>query len=293
LKLVYVHNWGAARKIVERVEQARASGLDITADVYPYTRAGGSFKILLPPWVHEGGAARRDERLRDPALRARIKKELEAPSAEWENEYFGAGGAKGFVLTGAPTDRWRPFAGRTLAEAAESLGRDPRDVLFDIVLDGDAGFTSGITDESDMRVLLPRVWVSYQNDAGVRALDGPFSGGRPHPRAFGTVPRILGRYTRELGLMTLEEAVRKGTSLAASTLGIRDRGLLREGFYADIVVFDPETIADRATYEEARYSEGIDHVLVNGEIVLAGGALTGARPGMVVRGPGYRSRGGE
>jgi dihydroorotase/N-acyl-D-amino-acid deacylase len=293
LKLVYVHNWGAARKIVERIEQARASGLDITADVYPYTRAGGSFKILLPPWVHEGGAGRRDERLRDPALRARIKKELEAPSPEWENEYFGAGGAQGFVLTGAPTARWRPFVGRTLAEAAESVGRDPRDVLFDIVLDGDAGFTSGITDESDMRVLLPRPWVSYQNDAGIRALDGPLSGGRPHPRAFGTVPRILGRYTRELGLMTLEEAVRKGTSLAARTLGIRDRGLLREGFYADIVVFDPDTIVDRATYDEARYSEGIDYVLVNGAVVLAGGALTGARPGMAVRGPGYRPAGAK
>jgi N-acyl-D-amino-acid deacylase len=191
-------------------------------------------------------------------------------------------------LTSAPSARWQPFVGKTLEEAARSLQRDPRDVLFDIVLDGDAGFTSGITDETDMRVLLPQPWVSYQNDAGASALDGPLSGGRPHPRAFGTIPRILGRYTRELGLMTLEDAVRKGTSLATRTLGIRDRGLLREGFYADVVVFDPEAIIDRATYEEARYSEGIDYVLVNGQVVLAGGVLTGARPGMVVRGPGLR-----
>jgi N-acyl-D-aspartate/D-glutamate deacylase len=167
-------------------------------------------------------------------------------------------------------------------------GKDPRDVIMDIVQEGGAAFVSHMTDEKDLRLALQQEWAAFGTDGEVAAPDGPLSAGLVHPRGYGTYPKILGRYVRELKLLSLEEAIRKATSLPAQRLGIRDRGLLREGFYADIVVFDPETIIDKATYKEPhQYSEGIDYVLVNGEVVVDQGRITDARPGMVVRGPGY------
>jgi dihydroorotase/N-acyl-D-amino-acid deacylase len=290
-KITYRQNWGRMPKIVAKIEAARREGLDITADLYPYVRAGGSFTPLLPPWAQEGGREAIVKRLKDPATRERIKGELARPTADWENEFLGAGGGPaGFAITDA---RDNPLAeryqGKTLAEAAEAEKKDARDVVLDIVLAGDAGMTVLITNEDDMRYAMARPWVGFGSDGETVAPDGPLSGGLVHPRAYGTYPRIFGEYVRKLRLLTLEEAVRKATSLSAQRLGIRDRGLLRDGFYADIVVFDPATIAERATYEAPhQFAVGIPYVLVNGEVVVDDGRITSARPGMVVRGPGYR-----
>jgi dihydroorotase/N-acyl-D-amino-acid deacylase len=290
-KVTYRQNWGRMPKIVAKIEAARREGLDITADVYPYVRAGGSFTPLLPPWAQEGGREAIVRRLKDPATRERIKAELATPTADWENEFLGAGGGPaGFAITGARGNAVvERYLGKTLAEVAEAEKKDARDVVLDIILAGDAGMTVLITNEDDLRYAMAQPWVGFGTDGESVAPDGPLSGGLVHPRAYGTLPRVFGEYVRNLGLMSLEEAVRKASSLSAQRLGIRDRGLVREGFYADVVVFDPATVAERATYENPhQFAVGIPYVLVNGEVVVDDGRITSARPGMVVRGPGYR-----
>ncbi len=292
-KVTYTQNWGRMPSILEKIEEARAEGLDVTADLYPYTRAGGSFSPLLPPWVHDGGREKMLDRLRDPATRERIKNELANPASTWENEYFGAGrGPEGFTLTDARGNAsLERYEGKTLAAIAAMEGKDSRDMVMDLVLAGDAGMTVLITSEDDLRAAILKPWVAFGSDGETVAPDGPLSEGLPHPRAYGTYPRIFGEYVRELGLLRLEDAVRKATSFPAQRLGIRDRGLVREGFYADLVVFDDAAIADRATYEMPhQFACGISHVLVNGKLVVDEGRVTDARPGMIVRGPGYRVR---
>jgi dihydroorotase/N-acyl-D-amino-acid deacylase len=290
-KVTYKQNWGRMPAILEKVEAARKSGLDVTADLYPYVRAGGGFTPLLPPWAQEGGRPEIVRRLKDPATRERIKQELATPTSAWENEYYGAGGGpEGFSITDARGNpALKKYEGRTVAAVAAAEGKDPRDVVLDIILAGDAGMTVLITSEDDLRLAIQRPWVAFGSDGQTVAPDGPLSDGLVHPRGYGTYPKILGEYVRELGLLRLEDAVRKATSFPARRLGIRDRGLLREGHYADVVVLDPATIIDRATYEKPhQFAEGIAYVLVNGEVVLDQGRITEARPGMVVRGAGYR-----
>jgi dihydroorotase/N-acyl-D-amino-acid deacylase len=290
LKVAYRQNWGRMGEFLQRIEDARAHGLDITADMYPYERAAGSFSALLPPWTHVGGRDKLVARLKDQKTRQRIKDELAQPASTWENEYFGAGGgADGIFLVDAEgKERFKQFEGRSLRQIAEVWKVDPRDALFEIVIGGDAGLTVVITSEQDIRLAIERPWVAFGSDGMTTAPDGPLSSGLPHPRGYGTFPRIFGRYVRELGLLRLEDAVRRATSLAAQRLGIRDRGLLREGFHADVVVFDAATIADKATYEAPhQFGAGIEHVVVNGQVVLDQGRITDARPGKVVRGPGY------
>ena len=290
-KVTYTQNWGRMPVLLAKIERARAAGLDITADLYPYVRAGGGFTPLLPPWAQEGGRAKIVERLKDPAVRERIKKELATPTAAWENEYYGAGGGPaGFSVTDAQGNpALKRYEGKTIAEIAEQETKDPRDVVLDIILAGDAGMTVLITNEDDLRLAMQQPWVGFGSDGYSVAPDGPLSEGLVHPRGYGTYPRILGRYVRELGLLRLEDAIRKATSLPAQRLGIRDRGLLREGFYADVVVFDPATVIDTATYEKPhQFAKGIPYVLVNGQIVVDQGRITAARPGMVLRGRGYR-----
>ena len=292
LKVTYQQNWGRMPAILERIEAARKAGLDITADLYPYVRAGGYFTPLLPPWAQEGGRPEIVRRLKDPATRERIKKELATPTSAWENEYYGAGGGpEGFSVTNAEGNpELKAYEGKTLAAIAKAEGKDPRDVVMDIVLAGDAGMTVLITDEGDLRAAIQRPWVAFGTDGETVAPDGPLSAGFVHPRGYGTYPKVLGEYVRELGLLRLEDAVRKATSLPAQRLGIRDRGLLREGYYADVVVFDSSKIIDKATYERPhQFGDGIAYVVVNGEVVLDRGRITEARPGMVVRGPGHRS----
>jgi N-acyl-D-amino-acid deacylase len=290
LKVAYRQNWGRMAEFVRAIEDARASGLDITADMYPYEQAAGSFGALLPPWTHIGGREKLVERLSDPIIRERIKQELAAPATTWENEYYGTGGGPaGITLVDAQGNpRFKPFEGKTLAAIAAEWKKDPRDALLDIVRGGDAGLTVVITNEQDIRLAITQPWVAFGTDGGSTAADGPLSQGLTHPRGYGTLPRVFGRYVRELRLMRLEEAVRRATSLAAQTLNIRDRGLLREGYFADIVVFDPATIIDAATYETPhRYAKGVQYVIVNGSVVLDEGRITAARPGKVVRGPGF------
>jgi dihydroorotase/N-acyl-D-amino-acid deacylase len=290
LKAAYVQNWGEIPAVVERIAAARQQGLDVAADVYPYLWGAADLRALLPPWARQGSNEEISRRLADPSTRERIKRELEVLSTEWENEYFGVGGAAGFVITdvGANTDLVH-LAGQNLADIAAEQGKDARDVIMDIVQAGGAGFVSHLTEEDDMRLVLRQPWVALGTDGGLAAVDGPLSDRLVHPRSYGTYAKILGRYVRELGDISLEEAVRKATSLPAQRLGIRDRGTLREGAWADIVIFDPETIIDRSTYAQPhQYSAGMEYVLVNGQVVLDQGRITDARPGMVVRGPGYR-----
>lgn len=290
LKVAYRQNWGRMAEFIGAIERARASGLNITADMYPYEQAAGSFSALLPPWTHVGGREKLVQRLSDPATRERIKQELAAPATTWENEYYGTGGGPaGITLVDAQGNaRFEPLEGKTLEKIAAEWKMDPRDALLDIVRDGDAGLTVLITNEQDIRLAIAQPWVAFGTDGGSTAIDGPLSQGLTHPRAYGTFPRVFGRYVRELKLVRLEDAVRRATSLAAQSLNIRDRGLLREGFFADVVVFDPATIVDTATYERPHsYARGVRHVVVNGQVVLADGRITDARPGKVVRGPGF------
>jgi dihydroorotase/N-acyl-D-amino-acid deacylase len=288
LKVAYVENWGEMPMVVDAVAAARREGIDVAADLYPYRWAWAGLRSMMPPWAREGEGAEIRERLRDPATRERIKREMATPTDEWDNEYVGAGGPDGVSILWVEEPSLKHLEGRLLSDIAAEWEKDPIDVILDIILTGNGDFIARITDETDIKLALQQPWVSFGTDGGLAAVDGPLSVDLTHPRTYGTFPRILGRYVREQNLMPLEEAVRKATSLPAQRLGIQDRGLVREGLYADLVIFDPETIIDRATYEKPhQYAAGIEYVVVNGEIVLDRGRFTDARPGRVIRGPGY------
>lgn len=289
LKLIYAHNWGMMGEMTSAMAGARAQGIDITGDLYPYEWAGGSFTNLLPPWVQDGGRIAIVANLQDPAKRARIKQELEKASPDWENEYNGAaGGPAGLRMLSTKAAAFERFSGKTLAEIAESLKQDPRDVMFDIIIAGDADVISLITSEADLRGALRHPWIGFGTDGLAMAADGPFADLETHPRAFGSFPKIFAQYVREEGLLTLEDAVRRATSFATLRHGIRDRGFIKSGYFADLVIFDPKFIQDRATYEKPKeIATGIHYVLVNGGIVIDNGKLTSARPGIAVRGPGH------
>ena len=293
LKIAYRQNWGGMPALVERIAAARREGLDITADVYPYVAASADMDALMPLWVREGGTEKMLGRLRDPALREQVKRDLSLSTIEWENEYYGVGGADGILVSSVINPSLKPFVGRRLSEIAKEQNKDPMDVLMDIVIAdrGATGFVSFLTDEPDIRLALIQPWSAFSTDSPIAALDGPLSEGLPHPRAYGSFPRILGRYTRDEHVLNLEDAVRKATSLPAQILKIRDRGLVREGYHADLVIFDPNTVIDHATYENPhQYSTGIDYVMVDGMVVVDEGKITAARPGKVLRGPGYQRR---
>jgi dihydroorotase/N-acyl-D-amino-acid deacylase len=294
LKTAYKANWGKMPEVLARIEAARARGLDITANQYPYTRASNGLDSCLPIWAREGGIDKTVARLRDPVQRARIKKEMDDPTVTaWENQWYGAGGGDGILLTSVLNKDLKKYEGMTLTEIGKAMGIDPRDAVMDLVI-ADAGNSSCVTSimsEDDVRAALRHPLVSICTDSGAMAEDGPLSDTRSHPRAWGTFARILGRYVREEKVLTLEEAVRKMTSRPADRVGFSDRGILRPGMKADIVVFDPATIADRATYEDPQhYSVGVDTVFVNGRPVVAGGKITSERPGRALRGPGYRPK---
>jgi dihydroorotase/N-acyl-D-amino-acid deacylase len=282
---------GRMGEVVARIEEARSAGLDVRADQYPYVAAHTALSACLPPWAHAGGSEALLERLRDPATRARLRREISEPGADWDNFCWMAGGAEGVLVSSVNRPDLEPYAGLRLAALAQIWGKDPLDALFDLLV-ADAASTTAIffvTSEEDVKVALVQPWVSIATDYSGLGTDGPLASGAPHPRAYGTFPRILGRYVREARLLRLEEAVRKMSSLAAEHVTLRDRGLLRPGFYADVVIFDPDLVSDRATFDEPRrYSTGVEYVLVNGEVVLDQGRMTGALPGRVLRGPGWR-----
>ncbi len=290
LKAAGRSNWGRMPEIVERIERARAEGVDVGADTYAYPAWFNSFSAFIPPWAHDGGDAKLVERLRDPALRARIRKEMQTPSKDWNNEWDEVGDAGKIVVCVVQNPALRSLQGKTIAQIAKLWGKDPFDTIFDLLIQDNA-FTEVAVfgmDERDIRLAVEQPWVSFDNDSSGTAPDGLLGEEHPHPRAYGTFPRIFRKYVREEKLLRLEEAVRKMSALPAQRMRLTDRGVLKTGMWADIVVFDPEKITDRATFENPnQLSEGMDYVLINGVPVIAAGKMTNALPGKVLRGPGY------
>ena len=284
-------NWGRMAAVLKRIEDARAAGLDVSADQYPYIAGQNGLDANLPLWVRDGGRDRMIERLKDPAVRARVKADMSRDDPSWENQYLGAGGAGGVLIVSVVNPALKKYEGRTIEQIAKAESKDPVDVIMDVV-SADRGNTSNvifIMSEDDVRLALKHPLVSLCTDSGASARDGIFSQERSHPRAWGSAARILGRYVRDEKLLTLEEAVRKMTSLPASRMGLADRGIVRPGMLADLVVFDPDSVRDKATFDDPlQYSEGIPFVAVNGQLVVDGGQITAARPGRALFGPGYR-----
>jgi N-acyl-D-amino-acid deacylase len=294
LKTAYKQNWGRMPAVLQRIDRARADGLDIAADQYPYVAGSNPLDASLPVWAREGGRAAMVARLKDPATRAKIKAEILQPSTTWENQYLGSGGAAGILVSAVGRADLKRFQGRTLDDIAAAERKDPLDVLMDLIADDDTT-GSGVMffmDEADVRAALRHPHVMLGTDSGGMAPDSPPPTAGVHPRAWGSAARILAKYVREERLLPLEEAIRKMTSLPAQRMRLWDRGLVRPGALADLVVFDPATIRDRATFAQPRqYAEGMRYVAVNGQLVVDGGALTAARPGRALRGPGYRPSG--
>ncbi len=292
LKTAYKANWGRMPEVLARIEAARARGLDITADQYPYTRAANGLDACLPMWAREGGTDAMIARLADPAARARIRKEMDDPNAEgWENQWFGSGGGDGVMVASVLDPKLRHYEGMTLTAIGKEMGKDPRDAVMDLVIAdrANSGVIISIMREDDVVAAMKHPLVSFDTDSGAQAEDGPLAESKGHPRGFGTFARILGRYVREEQVLRLEEAVRKMTSQPATRVHLQDRGILRPGMAADVTVFDPATIRDVATYEDPmHYAVGVRFVLVNGRAVVDGGKITGERPGRPLRGPGFR-----
>ena len=286
-------NWPLFDEAVAMVERARADGLQITADVYTYPAGSTGLNAAIPPWVQEGGFDASLERMKDSALRERIAREMLEQSADWENMYIGAGSPDNILLVGFKSDKLKPLTGKTLAEVAEMRGTDPRFTAMDLIIeDGTRVGTVYFTQSEDVvrkAVALP--WVSFNTDAASVAPEGVFLKSHTHPRAYGSFTRVLGKYVRDEQLIPMEEAIRKLAALPSLNLKIDRRGQLKVGFFADVVVFDPDEIQDHATFVEPhQYSTGMLHVFVNGKQVLKDGEHTGATPGRVVRGPGWTGR---
>jgi dihydroorotase/N-acyl-D-amino-acid deacylase len=293
LKTAYRANWGRMPEILAHFAAARARGLDVTANMYPYDRASNGLDACLPLWVREGGVDAMLKRLQDPAERERIKREMDDPNVkEWENQWYGSGGGAGVMISTVVDPALRKWEGKNLVEIGKAMGRDPRDAAMDLVIadQGRSDVIISIMREDDVRVALSHPMISIGTDSGARAEDGPFSESKSHPRAWGSFPRVLGKYVRDEKLITLEDAVRRFTSRPAARLGIGDRGLLKPGMKADVTIFNPATIRDVSTFvDPTHYSEGVEHVLVNGKRVVADGKITTERPGQPIRGPGYQA----
>jgi len=289
LKLSGRRSWGQMPRVLAKIDSARAAGLDITADQYPYIRAATSLDASIPTWAESGGWDSLLIRLRDPATRARLHREIVNPQTE--SFFVAAGGGSGVLITGTFQDSLRYMQGKTVAQIAALHHRDTVETVFDIVLAEGGHRTDAvyaIMNEPDVQAGMKQWWMAVNTDFGGVAPDGPLGTQSAHPRAYGTFPRILGHYSRDLHLFPLEFAVRKMTSLAAQRVGLKDRGLVKPGMYADITVFNPKTVIDRATFEQPHQtSVGIEYVFVNGQLVLKKGQITTARPGRGLRGPGY------
>jgi dihydroorotase/N-acyl-D-amino-acid deacylase len=292
LKAGGVNNFGLMPEIVARIERARAAGVDIAADTYAYPAWANDMSAFVPPWAHDGGDAKLVERLKDPAIRARLKKELATVSTDWDNEWQSIASPEAIQITTVLNPELLGIQGRTLADIAQSRGTDPMDTLFDILVEDEAHTSVAVfaMSEPDIALAAVQPWVSFCNDSEGTSPDGLLGKEFPHPRAYGTFPRVLRKYVREERRMRLEEAIRKFTSLPASRLRLNDRGVLKAGLWADIVVFDPQLITDRATFSAPnQLSVGMQWVLVNGVPVIADGVATRALPGQVLRGQGFRA----
>lgn len=291
LKTAYKPQFGKMPEVLKRIEEARARGIDVAANQYPWDRGSNGLDACLPPWVREGGREALLKRLADPALRERAKADMSRETREWENQYLGSGGPDRVMVAEVLDPKLKPYEGRTIASIAASEKKDPRDVVIDIVIADRANASCIITimDEADVRAALAHPLVSFGTDSPAKATDGPLSHETSHPRGWGSAARILGYYVREQHVLRLEEAIRKMTSFAAEAAGLSDRGILRPGMAADVVVFDPDTVASKATFENPnQYSVGFRYVAVNGVLVVDEGKHTGAKPGVPLRGPGFR-----
>ncbi|HCA80272.1 MAG TPA: aminoacylase [Bacteroidetes bacterium] len=287
-------NWGKFDALVTKIEAARSAGMQITADMYTYTAGATGLDAAMPPWVQEGGLIEWVKRLKDPSIRRKVMQEMRTPTKAWENLMLAAGSPGKVLLIGFRQDSLKYLTGKTLAEVAAMRGKSPEETAMDLVIDDDSrvGTIYFLMTEENVKKQIALPWVAFGSDEGSFAPEGPFLKSNPHPRAYGNFARLLGKYVREEKIIPLEEAIRRLTSLPASNLKIRDRGVLRPGAFADVVVFDPATVADHATFDNPhQYSTGVVHVFVNGTQVLKNGEHTGAKPGMVVRGPGWKKRG--
>ena len=293
LKTAYKKNWGRMPHVLERIKQARASSIDVNADIYPYIAGSTSLSASLPPWALEGGTEKMLSRLRDPATRQRLKKEISEESNSWENIYLGSGGPDGVLVSSVVNRELEPLQGKRISEIAILEKKDPLDALFDFILadEGQTGAIYFMMSEADMRAAMQSPFVTFCTDSGARATDGPLAGSKSHPRGWGTYPRILGKYVREEKLLSLETAIHKMTGGPAARVNLRERGLLREGMFADVTIFNPATVIDRATFESPnQYPVGIDYVLVNGQLSVDKGQRTPALAGRVLRGRGYGAK---
>lgn len=296
LKAAGQANWPKLDSVIALVEAARAEGLRITADMYTYTAGATGLDAAMPPWVQEGGYDAWAERLKDPAVRRRVAREMSTPTEEWENLALAAGSPDRILLVGFKADSLKRHTGESLAEVARAYGTSWQETAMDLVIkDGSrVGTVYFMMSEENVRRQIQLPWMSFGSDAGAPAVREPFTRSNPHPRAYGNFARLLGRYVRDEGLIPLEEAVHKLTALPAANLGLRRRGSLAPGYYADVVAFDPGTITDHATFEEPhQYATGVVHVLVNGVPVLRDGEHTGATPGRFVKGPGWEPSSGD
>ena len=291
LKMSGKENWPKFDDAVKKIDSARAAGLHITTDMYTYIAGATGLDASMPPWVQEGGYEKWAERLQDPEIRKRVYKEMTTPTKEWENLTYAAGAPENLLLVGFKNDSLRHYTGKSLAEVAEIHGKSAEETAMDMVIaDGSrVGTVYFLMSEENVKKQIALPYMSFGSDAASLAPEGDFLNSNQHPRAYGNFARLLGKYVRDEKVIPLEEAIRKLTSLPASNLKIKKRGNLTEGYFADLAIFDPEKIQDHATFAEShQLSTGMVHVFVNGEQVLNDGEHTGATPGQVVRGPGYK-----
>jgi N-acyl-D-amino-acid deacylase len=291
LKAAGEKNWSKMDEVIDRVNRARAAGLRITADMYTYPAGATGLDAMMPPWVQEGGFKEWKRRLQDPAVRQRVLTEITTPTNKWENLYLLAGSADRVLLSGFKNDALKPLTGKTLAEVARMRGKSPEETAMDLVIEDDSRVDTVyfLMSEDNIRKQIRQPWVSFGSDAASIEPAGVFLKSNVHPRTYGNFSRLLGHYVRDEKVIPLEEAIRRLTSLPASNLKLDQRGMLRPGHFADVVVFDPTRVRDASTFDKPhQFSSGVAHVFVNGVQVLRDGEHTGAKPGRVVRGPGYR-----
>jgi N-acyl-D-amino-acid deacylase len=289
IKVAGKGNWGRMPEVIAKINAARAAGADVSADTYAYTAWYNDFSAFIPPWAHDGGTQKLVERLKEPATRERIRKDMMTPSRDWDNEWQEIPGPEAIMIGAVQNSQLMPLLGKRLSEVAKLWNKDPMDALFDLLIqDPTTSVAVFGMSQPDVTLALQQPWVSIDNDSEGTSPEGILGQAHPHPRAYGTFPRILSKYVREEKALTLEDAIRKFSALPAQRMHLTDRGVLKLGMWADVVVFDPATVRDRASFDNPnQLSEGMDFVLVNGVPVIDQGKMTNALPGKVLRGPAY------
>jgi N-acyl-D-amino-acid deacylase len=289
IKVAGKENWGRMPQVVAKINAARAGGADVSADTYAYTAWYNDFSAFIPPWAHDGGTAKLVGRLKDPATREEVRKDMLTPSKNWNNEWLEIPGPDAIMIGAVQNPALLPLQGKRLSEIARLWNKDPMNALFDFLIqDPTTGVAVFAISQPDATLALQQPWVAIDNDSEGTSPEGILGQAHPHPRAYGTFPHILSKYVREEKVLTLEDAIRKFSALPAQRMRLTDRGVLKAGMWADVVIFDPATVHDRATFDNPnQLSEGMDYVLVNGVPVIDQGKMTGALPGKVLRGPGY------